>query len=184
MPEKESQTGVVPSPDTAGAGCQPESAAEFLLPSANLDGIQLSEREYINAFILNEQNEALVLEQLGAEHNRRVDWRMLHGWLGVDEDPLTAGQRYLHLVSGYRTEHWFYLGSYSGLPAAENLVGHLFFARNASLAAGKTDNSNHEFVVRWLPLGQVRYGLIDGRINKSSCALTVSLSLLTMRNLP
>jgi len=182
MPEQKHHAGATDNIVTDKFARQVKSEALVLRPSTGLLDGQSDSQEYINALVLNRKGEALVLEKTAAAPARGVDWRVLHGWLQEKEDPLTAVQRHLQQLCGGHSSQWFYLGSYHSATREEKLVGHLFFARSAHTKPECTPQTG-DYSMKWLPLRLLRYGLIDGRISKSSCALTVSLSLLTLLDL-
>jgi ADP-ribose pyrophosphatase len=135
--------------------------------------------DYVNALILNEANEALVLE--GYKHgNGRITWQIMGGYIEPAEDPLTAVQRELLEETGYQTEDWTYLGSYIVDPNRHVGVGHFFCAQKVRLTAEPCHSDLEDFAVKWVPLKELRYALLDGRIAAISHAITVSLALLTI----
>lgn len=136
-------------------------------------------RDYVNALILNEASEALVLE--GYKHGTGgVCWQMMGGYLEPGEDPFTAVQRELLEETGYQTDSWSYLGTHV-IDANRHVgVGYFFCARQARQVAEPLNNDLEDFTIRWVPLTDLHYALLDGRINIMSHALTVSLSLLTL----
>ncbi len=135
--------------------------------------------DYVNALIVNEANEALILE--GYKHGSgRIAWQTMGGYIESEEDPLTAVQRELIEETGYHADEWYYLGSYIVDPNRHVGVGHFFCAQKARLITSPNHNDLEGFKLKWVPLLDLRYALLDGRIAALSHAITVSLSLLTI----
>ena len=135
-------------------------------------------QDYVNALVLNEAGEVLVLE--GYKHGRgNVCWQMIGGYLEPDEDPFTAVQRELLEETGYQTSDWSYLGSHI-IDANRHVgIGHFFCAQRARQVS-EVDNSDLEaYTIKWVSQADVRLALLDGRLPIMSHALTVSLALLT-----
>lgn len=133
---------------------------------------------YVNALVLNEAKQALVLETEKAGGG--VYWLMLGRYLQRDEDPFTAVQQKLLELTGYQTGQWAYLGSHAVDESQLLGVGALFCAQQARPVATPCMNQQLAYTVRWIPLTDLRYALLDGRITSMSHALTISLSLLTV----
>lgn len=135
--------------------------------------------DYVNALVLNEAHEALVLE--GYKHGHgRVIWQTMGGYIAAGEDPLTAVQRELVEETGFHTEDWAYLGSYIVDPNRHVGVGHFFCAQGARRILEPHSQDLEQFTIRWVPLPELRHALLDGRIAALSHAITVSLALLTI----
>ncbi len=134
--------------------------------------------DYVNVLVLNEAKQALVLE--GQKAAGGVRWLMPGRYLQPDEDPFTAVQQKLLELTGYQTGHWAYLGSHAIDESQLLGVGSLFCAQQARQVAEPSPQQIMPYAVKWIPLTDLRYALLDGRINIMSHALTVSLSLLTV----
>jgi 8-oxo-dGTP pyrophosphatase MutT (NUDIX family) len=135
-------------------------------------------RDYVNAVVLNEAGEALILE--GYKHGTGwSSWQMLSNYLEDGENPLTAAQRQLLAETGYRTSAWSYLGSYVVDPNRHVGVGH-FFCAHAARPATPPENGNPAATLRWVPITDLRFALLDGRIANLSDAIAISLALLTV----
>ena len=104
---------------------------------------------------------------------------MMGGYLTLDEDPFTAVQRLLLAITGYQTTHWSYLGSHVSDRNQSDGAGYFFCAQQVRPVAGMQPNEPDRYGVKWVPLTDLRYALLDGRITIMSHALTVSLALLT-----
>jgi ADP-ribose pyrophosphatase len=152
---------------------------ESHLPSANepagfWSGVRTN--DYVNALVLNESGEALVLPMLHHQSGR-VSWQLVGGDIEPGEDPLTAVQRLLHREAGCETHDWTYLSSYLTDINLHVGVGHFFCAQKARPAA---DGTPAVLNAEWIPLKELRYALLDGRIASISHATTISLALLTI----
>lgn len=138
-------------------------------------------KDYVNALVLNEAEEALIIE--GYKHGTGwSSWQMLGGYMEDDEDPLTAVQRELLEETGYQSDLWTYLGSFVVDPNRHVGVGHFFCAQRAHQVAEPNHEDLEAFVARWVALQDLRYALLDGRIAAIGHAMNVSLALLTVLN--
>lgn len=134
--------------------------------------------DYVNALVLNTAGEALVFEV--EKPGSGVYWQLLDRYLQPQEDPFTAVQQKLQHMTGYQTRQWAYLGSHAIEASRLFGVGFLFCAQQAVQVAEPAPNRPEGVVVKWVPLVNLRYALLDGRISIMSHALTVSLSFLTI----
>lgn len=137
-------------------------------------------KDYVNSVVLNEAKQALVFE-LPRHLGSGVEWQILSHDLPADSDPFTAVQTALLHKTGCQTSHWSYLGSHvmpADLPAR---VGYFFCAKQAHTIANPQPNGTSSAIIKWVPLTDLRYALLDGRIASVTHALTVSLALLTLR---
>ena len=113
-----------------------------------------------------------------------VCWQMMGGYLESDEDPFTAVQQTLLAETGYQTNNWAYLGSHVTEANQRVGAGYFFCAQQARQVVA-TENPDckgtvNAYAIKWVPLIDLRYALLDGRIMVLSHALTVSLALLTV----
>lgn len=137
--------------------------------------------DYVNVLVLNEHNEALILES-DKNETGGLAWQIISSPFQKSDDPLTAVQQYLLNYTGYQTNDWSYLGSYILDPLHPTRVGYFFCAQKV--------HQHHpihvhpfleeQFQLRWIPLKELRYALLDGRIAIISHATTISLALLTI----
>jgi ADP-ribose pyrophosphatase len=132
--------------------------------------------DYVNALVLNDAGEAMILE--GYKHGLgRSSWQVVGGYLEPDEQPLAAIQRELLEETGYASEDWVHLGSF--IVDANRRVGegHFYLARNAR----KMTESNHDdleyFDLCWVSLDRLKVALQDGRVGVLSYAINISLAL-------
>jgi len=151
------------------------------LPNGHIipDWPKIYTSDYVNAVVFNDAGEAMVLE--GYKHGTGwASWQMLSGYLQEGEDPITAVHRHLIEETGYSTPNLVYLGSYVVDPNRHVGVGHFFCARGAKKAAQPIPKVDQDFELKWVPISELRYALLDGRIATISYAITVSLALLTV----
>jgi ADP-ribose pyrophosphatase len=154
---------------------------EVALPDANtINNCSLiCAKDYVNVMVLNGDQEVLVLEGY-KQGVGRISWQMLGGYLEKNEDPLTAVKRELLQKTGYHTTNWVYLGSYVLNTNRHVGVGHLFCAQNVQKAGNPIHTDLESVTVKWVPLKDIRYALVDGRLAIMSHAMTVSLAMLTL----
>ncbi|HRQ41926.1 MAG TPA: NUDIX domain-containing protein [Chloroflexota bacterium] len=137
--------------------------------------------DYVNALVLNESGEVLILPAPDP-HSGRVAWELVGGGVEPGEDPLTAVQRILQTHTGCVTNDWTYLSSYLTDLGCHVGVGHFFCAQKARqtvLPSAQTAASPIR-APQWIPLKELRYALLDGRVASISHAATISLALLTI----
>ena len=138
-----------------------------------------NQREYVNAVVLDESGNALILEpQTAVEKVER--WTMIEALISEHDDPLTAVQAALLNLTGYSTKRWSYIGTF--LKNNHDFEGacHIFVARSAKKSADPVCQANQKLLPRWVPLKELRYGLLDGRIISFRYALNVALALLML----
>jgi ADP-ribose pyrophosphatase len=134
-------------------------------------------KDYINALVLNEQGQALILE--GYKHALgRSSWQVLGGYLEEGEEPLGAAKRELLEETGYAADDWRHLGSFIMDPNRYTGLGHFFLARNARKVATADHDDLEEFAIRWLTIEELQTAVLDGRVGAVSYALNISLGLL------
>jgi ADP-ribose pyrophosphatase len=136
-------------------------------------------KDYINALVLNEQGQALILE--GYKHALgRSSWQVLGGYLEAEEEPLAAAQRELLEETGYAAGDWRHLGSFIMDPNRYTGLGHFFLARNAGKVAEADHDDLEKFTLRWVTLEELQAAVLDGRVGAVSYALNISLGLLSL----
>jgi ADP-ribose pyrophosphatase len=132
--------------------------------------------DYVNALVLNDAGEAMILE--GYKHRLgRSSWQVVGGYLEQDEQPVAAIQRELLEETGYTSEDWDHLGSF--IVDANRRVGegHFFLARNAKKVTEPNHNDLEYFDLRWVSLESLKVALRDGRVGILSYAINISLAL-------
>jgi ADP-ribose pyrophosphatase YjhB (NUDIX family) len=137
--------------------------------------------DYVNVLALNEAGEAMILEH-GQNGGGYSSWRVIEGQVAQGEDPMTAVQRTLLEETGYQSDHWMYLCSYTITDDHQRLgVGHFFCARNArQLADHYCVDLAQDRKLKWVSQRDLKYALLDGRISTLSYAITISMALLTV----
>lgn len=152
-------------------------AAESALVDDAGEGQPLSAADYVNALVLNEAGDALILLVPNPDTGH-VSWHLINGQIEAGEDPFTAVQRLLQAETGCQTHDWTYLSSYLTDTDHHGHVQHLFCAQKVKHTAHPTAHASA--AAKWIPLKELRYGLLDGRINNMSHAITISLAFLTI----
>ena len=137
----------------------------------------LSVGDYVNALVLNDAGDALILLMPNPDTGH-VSWHLINGQIEAEEDPFTAVQRLLHVQTGYQTHDWTYLSSFLMDTDQNGNVQHLFCAQKVKQTVDLTAHA--PAAAKWIPLKELRYGLLDGRINNMSHAITISLAFLTI----
>ncbi|MCA9873149.1 MAG: NUDIX domain-containing protein [Anaerolineales bacterium] len=131
-------------------------------------------RDYVNAFVLNEAGEAMVLESF-PHGNAWGSWQMIGRYIRDEEDPLAAMQHTLLQRTGYIAEKWVYLGTFV-VDDADNLgAGHFFCAQQTRC---KVEAPASDLTIRWVPRKQIKRALLDGRIAVINYAIAATLALV------
>ena len=140
-------------------------------------------RDYVNAVVLNEAGQVMVLE--GYKHGiRRSSWQVLGGYLEESEDPLEAVKRELLEETGCSSDNWQHLGSYIIDANRRVGVGHFYLALDARQTS-KPDNDDLEQIeVNWVSQAEIAQALRDGRIAAISYAVNVALALISGLDAP
>ncbi len=139
-------------------------------------------RDYVNAMVIDESGQALVLE--GYKHGLgRPSWQVVGGYLEAGEDPLAAIQRELLEETGYRCEHWQHLGSFVVDANRYVGMGHFYLARNVQQIASPSPDDLEPFSMRWVSTSELLGALADGRVGIMSYAVNIALGLLAINQL-
>ena len=149
---------------------------DFSLPekSGGVGRLFAEPRDYVNAFVVNETGEAMIVEHSPDGH-AWGSWRIFGQQIQNGEDPLTAVQTTLLQRTGYAAGQWLYLGTYVIDDAGLAGVGHFFCARQSKKMA---EPVGHELNLKWVPRQQIKRALLDGRIAVINHAVAVSLALV------
>jgi ADP-ribose pyrophosphatase len=138
--------------------------------------------DYVNAVVFDASGRALILE--GYKHGaRRSTWQVVSGYLQPGEDPLGAAQRELLDCTGYESDDWRYLGSFVTEAHRHVGIGHFFLCLDVRLVGSPHQDDLEPFSLRWVTKQELRYALMDGRINIISYAMAISLGLMTLNKL-
>ena len=134
-------------------------------------------QDYVNAFVVNDANEVLVLE--GKENGRSwSSWQMIGRDLKKDEDPIQAVQENLLLRTGFTATNWIYLGTFVIDEAQHEGAGHFFCARLHEKANLPDEVLNHDLKLKWVPKREIKQALLDGRIAVINHAVAASLAMV------
>jgi hypothetical protein len=138
--------------------------------------------DYIIALVLNKAGEGLVWER--QKPGGGTSWQMMERFLRLDEDPFTAVQQELLAQTGRQTDQWAYLGSHVVDVSQPVGVGYFFCAQQTceivEVAQERLTPDGELLCLKWVPLTDLRYALLDGRLAVTRHALAVSISLLTI----
>ncbi len=134
-------------------------------------------RDYVNAFIVNEAGEILVLE--GGENGRSwASWQMIGRTLKSNEDPMAAVQEDLLKRTGYICENWIYLGTFVVNDTKQTGAGHFFCAKMTDRVPLPEITSNLDSKHRWVSKKEIKQAMLDGRIAVINHAVAVSLAMM------
>ena len=157
------------------------SSAKSKTPDLSLTGernqqtISIQLQDYVNAFVVNEANEILVLE--GKENGRSwSSWQMIGRELRPDEDPILAIQQELLIQAGCTCKDWVYLGTFVMDVTQEIGAGHFFCAK--ALEKITKPDTTHSQKLKWVARREMKQALLDGRIAVLNHAVAVSLAMV------
>lgn len=136
-------------------------------------------RDYVNAMVVDGAGKALILE--GYKHGHgSSSWQVLGGYLEVGEEPIQAVKRELLEETGYSSDDWRHLGSYTVDANRHVGTGHFFLARGVQKISEPDYDDLEQFVVRWVLLDDLRQALFDGQVAIASYAINIALGLLAL----
>ncbi len=133
-------------------------------------------RDYVNAVVLNEAGQVMVLE--GYKHGLRASsWQVMGGYLEEGEDPLDAVKREMLEETGYASDHWEKLGSFVVDANRRVGTGHFYLAHKARLDTQPSHDDLEGFVIKWVSIAELKQALFDGRIALMAYAVNIALAL-------
>lgn len=136
-------------------------------------------RDYVNALVLNEAGEAMIIE--GYKHGLgRSSWQVVGGYLEKGEEPLAAVRRELREETGYESQEWQHLGSFVVDANRRVATGHFYLARNARPVQEPDHDDLETFTIRWVSLDELKRAVGDGRVAIISYAVNIALGLLVI----
>jgi ADP-ribose pyrophosphatase len=136
-------------------------------------------KDYVNALVLNESGQVMILE--GYKHGHgRSSWQVLGGYLEPEEDPEKAAQRELLEETGFESDRWQHLGSFT-IDANRHVgTGHFFLALDARKVADPDHDDLEQFKINWVTVDALRQALFDGRVAITSYAINIAMGLLAL----
>ncbi len=148
-----------------------------LIEDSNQKSAPIQLQDYVNAFVLNEADEILVLER---KDNGRSwsSWQMPGRGLTVDEDPILAVQQELLLKTGYACKDWVYLGTFVMDAAHEMGAGYFFCAKALENSITPDETHSKKLNLKWVTKREMKQALLDGRIAVLNHAVAVSLAMV------
>lgn len=136
-------------------------------------------RNYVNAMVVDGAGKAMILE--GYKHGHgSSNWQVLGGYLEAGEEPLQAVKRELLEETGYSSNDWWHLGSFTVDANRRVGTGHFFLAQGVQKIADPDYDDLEIFVIRWVSLDDLRQALFDGRVAIASYAINIALGLLAL----
>jgi 8-oxo-dGDP phosphatase len=144
------------------------------------DGHELT-RDYVDhpgavaVLVLDDQGRALLIQQYRHPIRSR-DWEIPAGLLDIEnEDPLVAAQRELAEEVDLVAAEWSELVTFYSSPGGSNELIRVFLARGVSATPQAFDRHEEEadILIRWVPLAEIREGILAGRLRNSILAIAV-----------
>ncbi len=154
---------------------------KILLPDGQIipDWPIIQTRNYVNALVVDGAGRAMILE--GYKHGHgNSNWQVLGGYLEAGEDPFQAVKRELLEETGYSSDEWRHLGSFTVDANRHVGTGHFFLAQGVHKVAEPDHDDLEEFIIRWVSLADLRQALFDGRVAIASYAINIALGLLAL----
>lgn len=134
---------------------------------------------YINVVALSEDGHAVVTR--GYKHGvGRVCYHLVGGYLEEGEQPLAAAYRELLEETGYSSDEWQPLGSFTVDGNRGCGTGHLFLARNAREVATPDSGDLEDAEVVLLPLRDLWQATVHGEVGVISNAAAIGLALTSL----
>lgn len=147
--------------------------------AAARDGHRPRQVDYVNVLALNDRGDAMILQR--GNYEGMFSWQVVGRELREGEDPISASKQALLESTGHSSQDWLYLGSYADEGSShENGVGHYFCAQRAQQVAPPAAENPDDLALKWISKRDLKCGLLDGRIAVLSCAMTISMALLTL----
>lgn len=142
----------------------------------NLQSTTLMMQDCVNAFVINEAGEILILEnQL---NGRSWDsWRVVGCDLENGEDPIMTVQQNLRHQTGLVCEDWIYLGTYILSEVQEKGASHFFCAQKVISITQPHVEYRHN-TIRWISKQELKQALLDGRIAMMNHAAAICLAIV------
>ena len=138
--------------------------------------------DYVNAVVFDSNGRALIFEEY--KHGaRRYSWQTIGIDLEKDDNPLAAVEQHLLTTVGYVSSEWRYLGGFVVDGNRGMGTAHFFLALDAKPVATPVTASGNAPPWRWVEMKNLRYALLDGRINVVNCAMNVMLAMLALQKL-
>jgi ADP-ribose diphosphatase len=120
-----------------------------------------------------------VLVQRNYKHGPgRVGLHLPAGYLEADEEPLAAAQRELLEETGYVSDRWTRLGTFTNDGNRGAGTAHLFQARDARQTATPSSHDLEEMKTMLLSISDLRQALHRGDVPVISVAATIALAAL------
>jgi hypothetical protein len=144
-------------------------------PDPQSTSIQL--KDYVNAFVMNEVGEALVLE--GMRNGRSwSSWQLIGRSLVEDEDPMLAVQEDLLLRTGYTCTKLIYLGTFIIDESQTEGAGHFFCAQLGQQVTAPDIKYTGNYKPKWVTKRILKQALLDGRIAVINHVVAASLAMV------
>lgn len=158
---------------------------EIRLPDGRIipDWPIITTKDYVNAFILNDNNQIMILE--GYKHGHgRSSWQVLGGYLEPGENPQSAVERELLEETGYHSDSWHHLGSFTVDANRHVGTGHFYMAYGSRKVTEPDHDDLEQFSIRWVTKTELQEALFDGKVAIASYAINIALGLLMMDRVP
>ncbi|MFO7684231.1 MAG: NUDIX domain-containing protein [Chloroflexota bacterium] len=133
-------------------------------------------RDYVNAFVVNDAGEVLIIEN--RENGRNWgSWRVAGRCLAEGEDPVLAVQQDLRRQTGLVCSSWTYLGTFVLDEQQTEGAGHFFFAHQVTRVSSPQVQV-HDNNIKWISKQELKQALLDGRIAALKNVVAICLALV------
>ena len=120
-------------------------------------------RHWVNIIAFNSKNEILMEKQFRFGTNR-IELEIPGGIVETNEDPLHAAQRELEEETGYRSDHWEFLGVVDSNPAIFSNKCFTYVAYDVESTGQEKWDLDEDIEYFFKPASEVRRDIREGRI--------------------
>ncbi len=161
---------------SSGPASVNKSVSLATIPVEDMQDAPLIMQDYVNAFVVNEADEVLIVEN---QVNGRSwgSWRVVGRDLENGEDPIQAVQQNLRHQTGLVCEEWVYLGTFVLNHLQEQGAGHFFYAKNVVFIS-QPQVEYRQNTVKWISKRELKQALLDGRIAVVNHAVAICLAMV------